>query len=101
MIGEEGSIKMEMNAIEVKNLCKRYKGFVLDHISFHLEPGYIMGYVGQNGAGKSTTLKAITHIIKPDEGEVSINGITYNENPILYKEQIGFIGDESYFPLDL
>jgi len=89
-----------MDAIRVENLCKAYPDFDLDHISFQLPKGYIMGYVGQNGAGKSTTLKAITHIIKADKGDVIIDGITYEQNPILFKEQIGFIGDGSYFPYE-
>lgn len=89
-----------MDAIRVKNLCKGYSDFKLDNISFQLPKGYIMGYVGQNGAGKSTTLKAITHITKADKGDVMINGITYKQDPILFKEQIGFIGDESYFPYE-
>lgn len=87
-----------MDAIKVENLCKEYKDFQLDNISFSLPKGYIMGYVGQNGAGKTTTLKAITHIIKANRGMVTINGISYKKDAIAFKEQIGFIGDESYFP---
>ena len=49
------------NAIEINNLCKTYKGFTLDNISLSIPRGTIMGFVGQNGAGKSTTINAITH----------------------------------------
>lgn len=57
-----------------------------------------MGYVGQNGAGKTTTLNLITHLLNADSGEIKINGLTYDENSIAYKDSICFIGDESYFP---
>ena len=52
------------NAIEVKNLTKKYDGFTLDDISFAVPRGSIMGFIGQNGAGKSTTIKAILNIIR-------------------------------------
>lgn len=89
---------MNRNVLEVKGVGKKFKDFSLENISFDLPQGYIMGYVGQNGAGKTTTLNIITHLLNADSGEVKINGITYDENPIKYKENIGFIGDESYFP---
>ena len=47
-----------MNAIEVRNLVKKYPGFKLDNVSFQLPKGYIMGLVGDNGAGKSTTMNS-------------------------------------------
>lgn len=86
-----------MNLLEVKGLSKGFKQFSLKDISFNLPKGYIMGYVGQNGAGKTTTIKLINHLCKADSGEVYVNGIRYVDNPIHYKEQIGFIGDESFF----
>lgn len=89
---------MNTHVLEVKAINKRFKDFSLDNISFNLPQGYIMGYVGQNGAGKTTTLNIITHLMNVDSGEVRIDGFTYDENPIGYKESIGFIGDESYFP---
>lgn len=87
-----------MDILEVKNINKQFNNFSLKDISFSLPQGYIMGYVGQNGAGKTTTLNLITQLLKSDSGEIKINGITHDENPITYKESIGFIGDESYFP---
>lgn len=86
--------------LEVKNIDKKFKNFSLQNITFTLPAGYIMGYIGQNGAGKTTTLNIITHLLKADNGEVSVNGITYMQDPIAYKDSIGFIGDESYFPQD-
>lgn len=90
-----------MNLLEVKGLSKGFKQFSLKDISFNLPKGYIMGYVGQNGAGKTTTIKLINHLCKADSGEVYVNGIRYVDNPIHYKEQIGFIGDESFFPKEM
>ncbi len=87
-----------MELLEVKNLSKHYKAFDLQNISFTLPKGYIMGYVGPNGSGKSTTLNLITNICKCSEGEIRINGISCEEDAVAYKEQIGYIGDEFYFP---
>lgn len=87
-----------MNILEVKNLNKEYKGFSLKDINLTLPAGYIMGYVGQNGAGKTTTINLINHICKFKEGEIKVNGIAYEENPVKYKENIAYVGDESYFP---
>ena len=87
-----------MELLEVRNLSKEYKTFLLDNISFTLARGYIMGYVGQNGAGKSTTLNLITNICKSSSGEIYVDGITCEEDESRYKESIGYIGDEVYFP---
>ena len=87
-----------MELLEVRNLSKEYKTFLLDNISFTLARGYIMGYVGQNGAGKSTTLNVITNICKSSSGEIYVDGITCEEDESRYKESIGYIGDEFYFP---
>ena len=65
-----------MELLEVKNLSKHYKSFDLKDISFTLPKGYIMGYVGPNGSGKTTTLNLITGILKCSDGEVYIVGRT-------------------------
>ena len=80
-----------MNLLEVNGLCKRYSGFVLDNVSFSLEPGYIMGFIGRNGAGKTTTIKSMLNLIKKDGGEVYINGLPFDKNETECKRQIGFI----------
>ena len=87
-----------MELLEVRNLSKEYKTFLLDNISFTLARGYIMGYVGQNGAGKSTTLNLITNICKSSSGEIYVDGITCEEDESRYKESSGYIGAEFYFP---
>ena len=87
-----------MNAIEVKNLTKRYKGFALEDISFDLPSGCIMGLVGENGAGKSTTIKLILNLISADSGEVKVfekdNRTDFKEA----KEDIGVVFDEPCLP---
>ena len=87
-----------MELLEVHNISKHYKNFSLENIDFVLPKGYIMGYVGQNGAGKSTTLDLITNLRKCAAGEIYVDGITYNEDEARYKESIGYIGDAFYYP---
>lgn len=84
--------------LEVRGISKRYKGFLLDRVSFTLPRGYIMGYVGPNGSGKSTTMGLITQTRRANEGEVLLDGERYAENPIAYKEKIGYVSSVSYFP---
>lgn len=91
---------MDRKLLEVQGISKKYKGFELKNISFDLPAGYIMGYVGQNGAGKTTTLNMITGLIHPSGGEIRLNGMTIEEDPIAYKQMIGYIGDISFFPMN-
>jgi ABC-2 type transport system ATP-binding protein len=62
-------MEVGMALLEVRHLTKRYPSFVLDDVSFSLEPGYIMGFIGRNGAGKTTTLKSILNLVHPDSGD--------------------------------
>ena len=90
-----------MALLEVKGLCKHYKTFDLKDISLSLPAGYICGYVGRNGAGKTTTLNALTHLIPVDRGDVALDGLRFEDDPIAYRDAIGYIGDASYFPGEL
>lgn len=83
-----------MNTIEIKNLCKSYDGFALDNLSLTLPSGCIMGLVGENGAGKSTTIKLILDMIRKDSGSIEIFGKDNQENIKLAKEDIGVVLDE-------
>ena len=71
-----------MNILEVRNLNKQYKDFSLKNINLTIPSGYIMGYVGQNGAGKTSTINMINHICKFKEGTIKVNGIRYEDNPV-------------------
>lgn len=77
--------------IEVEKLCKSYPGFSLDNVTFNLAPGRIMGFIGKNGAGKSTTLKTILNMVHPDSGTVRMFGKDYYINEKECKEQIGVV----------
>jgi len=88
------------NALEVKGLSKTLGNFHLNSISFTLPKGYIMGYVGQNGAGKTTTIKLIMEQLKHRQGTIKVNGLACEDDEIIYKDSIGFVADESYFPSD-
>ena len=88
-----------MDAIlQVKDLCKKYDGFALDHVSFTLPRGCIMGFIGENGAGKSTTIKAILNLIHRDQGEIQIFGKDTIQNELEVKEQIGVVFDTLNLP---
>lgn len=87
--------------IKVENIVKKYKTFTLDKISFNLEGGHIYGFVGENGSGKSTTMKAIADLIKIDEGNIYINGKLNKELTSEERESIGFTLDEICLPANL
>ncbi len=88
-----------MNAIEINGLCKSYKDFELKDITFSIPQGSIVGLVGENGAGKSTTIKLIMDAAERDSGTVSVLG-TDNKSPDFknVKNDIGIVLDEAYFP---
>lgn len=83
-----------MNALEIRDLTKHYTGFSLNHLNLTLPWGCIMGLVGENGAGKSTTIKLILNTISRDGGTVTILGRDNRENLCLSKEEIGVVLDE-------
>lgn len=84
-----------MNAIEIKNLTKSYKGFTLNNLSLTLPSGCIMGLIGENGAGKSTTIKMLLDIVRPDSGDIKIFGA---ERSAMQKNDIGVVLDEVGIP---
>ncbi len=84
---------MTQNAIEIKNLSKNFKDFELSDISFNLPSGCIMGLVGENGAGKSTTIKLILGMLNKDGGSVKIFGNDNSKNLELIKQEVGVVTD--------
>ena len=88
-----------MNALAVKGLCKRYPAFSLENVSFSVPEGAVMGFIGRNGAGKSTTLKSILGLVHPDAGEVTVLGKSFREEEQYIKERIGVVlGGIDFYP---
>lgn len=87
-----------MNAIEIKNLTKSFPGFTLNNLNLTLPGGCILGLIGENGAGKSTTIKLILDIIHKDSGSITILGRDNTENILLTKEEVGVVMDEIGLP---
>jgi ABC-2 type transport system ATP-binding protein len=82
---------------EVRNLYKRYLGIpALDHVSFIARPGEVTGYLGANGSGKSTTMKLATGLIEPTSGEILFAGRPIKENPMAYRQRIGYVPEEPH-----
>lgn len=87
-----------MNALEIKNLRKAYPGFQLDNLNLTLSSGCILGLIGENGAGKSTTIKCILDLIRADSGSITILGRDNQEDIRLNREDVGVVLDEAGIP---
>lgn len=88
-----------MDVLEVKGLCKTYPAFTLDHVSFHVGRGRICGFIGRNGAGKSTTLGSLMGLVHPDAGEARFFGMELRGNETAVKRKTGFVSSGvNYYP---
>ncbi len=87
-----------MNALEIRNLCKSFPGFTLDNLNLTLPSGCIMGLIGENGAGKSTTVQLILDMIHKDAGTVTIFGKDNGTGIHDIKENIGVVPDDIGIP---
>jgi ABC-2 type transport system ATP-binding protein len=83
--------------LELKNVVKEFSGFRLNGISFSLEPGYIMGFIGANGSGKTTTIKLIMNLLHLDGGEIKVFGLDSRKSEQEVKQRIGFVYDDNHF----
>ena len=86
-----------MNAIEIHGLEKRYPGFDLK-LDLTLPQGCILGLIGENGAGKSTTIKAVLGMLRPDAGSIRVLGRDNSRDFAPVREEIGVVLDEGGFP---
>ena len=77
--------------VQLTNVKKKIGQFFLEDITFSLREGYIMGLIGENGAGKSSILKLLLGILTPEEGQISIFGTTYEENEKGIKNNVGYV----------
>lgn len=83
--------------IEVKNLSKSFDSIrAIDHINAKIEDGHVFGLIGTNGAGKSTFMRMLSGVLKPEEGEILVDGEPVYDNPAV-KEKIFYISDDQYY----
>lgn len=88
-----------MDVLNVKGLTKVYPGFRLDGVSFSLEPGKITGFIGRNGAGKSTTLNSLFNFVHPDGGSIEFFGMDFAQHEHEIKSRIGYVSSGvDYYP---
>lgn len=91
-----------MPAIEVENLSKKFGDFTaVDRVSFTVERGEIFGFLGANGAGKSTTIRMLCAIMKPTSGRASLDGLDIASRPAEVKRRIGYMSQKFSLYLDL
>jgi len=84
-----------MNAIEVKSLSKVFGNFkAVNDISFNVKQGEIFGFLGANGAGKSTTIRMLIGILEPSSGDAIVGGYSIKNQPDLVKTQIGYMSQK-------
>lgn len=80
--------------LKINSLTKTYgEQKAVDNLTLHINPGEIYGFIGHNGAGKTTTIKACCGILKPDSGEIYVDGISIKDNPIRCKANMAYIPD--------
>ena len=85
------------NYLEVKNLSKSFDSFQLHNITFTLPKGYIMGLIGPNGSGKTTTIKLILNMLKRNGGEIKIMGLENIADEQKAKAELGVVFYTTYF----
>jgi ABC-2 type transport system ATP-binding protein len=91
-----------MSAIEVQHLSRRFGGFTaVDDVSFSVEAGEIFGYLGANGAGKSTTIRMLCGLLKPSGGHARVAGFDVAGEPERVKSSIGYMSQRFSLYLDL
>lgn len=88
---------MMENVIELKHVNKAFKGFELKDFSISVKKGFVTGFIGGNGVGKSTTIKLIMNLLQPDSGTISLFGLNYKKHEKEIKQRIGFVFDNNVF----
>ncbi|WP_010274385.1 ABC transporter ATP-binding protein [Paenibacillus senegalensis] len=85
------------NVVEFKNVMKNFKGFSVNNMDLQVKQGFVTGFIGANGAGKSTTIKLMMNLLRPDAGEIKLFGLDYKTHEKAIKERIGFVYDGNVF----
>lgn len=88
------------NAVEIKGLRKVYQKFTLDGISLSLPRGCVMGFIGENGAGKSTAIKCMLGLVRPDAGEIRLLGRDPQRDRSVM-DRVGMVLDSGFFPPEM
>ena len=88
---------MMENVIELKNVNKKFASFELKDFSMSVKKGFVTGFIGGNGVGKSTTIKLIMNLLQADSGEIKIFGLDYRKHEKEIKQRIGFVYDDGVF----
>lgn len=83
--------------LKLNNVSKKFPNFSLQDISFELPKGYIMGLIGENGAGKTTILNHILGLYQPNSGTITIDGMTYREQEKQIKNRLGYVLTDEIF----
>ena len=86
-----------MNAIELKDVSYQTGAFQLKDVSFNVPKGFVTGFIGGNGAGKTTIIRLIMDLIQSKNGQISVFGKSMKSNPVELKSKIGFVYSEIYF----
>ena len=85
------------NCLEIKDLCKSYGDFALDHVNLTIPGGTIMGLIGENGAGKTTLIKCILNLTRRERGEITVLGYDSEREERQAKLEVGVVLDECFF----
>ena len=85
--------------LNIEGVSKTFENFSLNNINIRLEPGKIMGIIGDNGSGKTSIINLIMGLYKPSSGKIELNGNNVEKDPVGYKNDIGFVYDNlSFYP---
>src|SRR5215212_10411259 len=88
-------VPMTVPLLEARHLVKRFHGItVVDDVSFVVRPGEVVGYLGPNGSGKTTTGRMLTGLVEPSSGMVLSAGRNVADDPIAYRRRLGYVPEE-------
>lgn len=85
------------NVVEFKGVTKHFKDFSIEDVNLQIKQGCVTGFIGANGAGKSTTMKLMMNLLKADAGDINVFGLDYASNEKEIKERMGFVYDSNVF----
>lgn len=86
-----------MKALKIENVVKTFPGFRLGPLTLDLDPGAVIGYIGPNASGKTTTFRCLTRLTRVDSGSIEVFGRKNKPNEVDWKYDIGYVGDKHAF----